>query len=277
MSGLVQHADFNVGPAHYEGLGHDTLLVYGQPFATVQGEGPFIGRPSVFLRLPGCNKGDKVSCPGCDTRFHYREGQLMSFRQIRDAVEVAVGDSRINLLVITGGEPTMQNNLGLFILWWMTHAERGNGEWQIQLESNGDRPIMVRVQDSIIQPLPGQVGLTLVVSPKVLPTSQKYGPLNQQVIAQRPHLKYVVAADPASPYHDVPELHPDTLFATRSVWVSPWAVYLRPVEAGEVPSIFDPTLIDQRETRLNYAHAYQLAMRRGFRITPQLHLFLNVA
>lgn len=34
-------------------------------FSSVQGEGPFVGRPSVFLRLGMCN----LECVWCDTKF----------------------------------------------------------------------------------------------------------------------------------------------------------------------------------------------------------------
>mmetsp|Transcript_20357 Transcript_20357/g.35005 ORF Transcript_20357/g.35005 Transcript_20357/m.35005 type:complete len:290 (-) Transcript_20357:113-982(-) len=45
-------------------------------FQTVQGEGPFVGRPSVFLRLGFCN----LQCIWCDTKFTW----LYSKQQVED-------------------------------------------------------------------------------------------------------------------------------------------------------------------------------------------------
>ena len=38
-------------------------------FYTIQGEGPFAGRPAIFIRLAGCN----LQCPGCDTEYTKRQ------------------------------------------------------------------------------------------------------------------------------------------------------------------------------------------------------------
>jgi len=41
-------------------------------FSTIQGEGPFAGKPAVFLRLAGCN----LRCFFCDTDFESRRTTL---------------------------------------------------------------------------------------------------------------------------------------------------------------------------------------------------------
>jgi len=76
-------------------------------FYTLQGEGPFTGVPSIFIRLAGCN----LQCPGCDTE--YTQGRhLLSVSEIVDEVlaEIAKeGQQHCGLIVITGGEPFRQN------------------------------------------------------------------------------------------------------------------------------------------------------------------------
>jgi organic radical activating enzyme len=75
---------------------------------TIQGEGPDAGRPAVFVRLSHCN----LRCFFCDTQFDTGE--------VRECVEIAydvVKLAMVNkcpLVVITGGEPFLQN-VGPFI------------------------------------------------------------------------------------------------------------------------------------------------------------------
>ena len=91
-------------------------------FASIQGEGPSMGRPCTFLRLSRCN----LACVWCDTAYTWRfEGVADKFgrphrsgrtfdrkaNQIRlseaEAAQkvLALGQRR---LVITGGEPLLQ-------------------------------------------------------------------------------------------------------------------------------------------------------------------------
>lgn len=92
----------------------------GEPeiFASLQGEGPSLGRPVAFVRLSRCN----LACSWCDTAYTWRfEGDNRPHRDglaferqanqvVLDEAEVAarimaLGQDR---LVITGGEPLLQ-------------------------------------------------------------------------------------------------------------------------------------------------------------------------
>lgn len=80
----------------------ETLWVQ-EVFATVQGEGPFSGRRSVFVRLGGCT----LACFWCDTDFESSAWKP----SVEDLVAVVLrgmpweGD---RLVVLTGGEPLRQ-------------------------------------------------------------------------------------------------------------------------------------------------------------------------
>lgn len=92
----------------------------GQPevFASLQGEGPSMGRPSTFVRLSRCN----LACQWCDTAYTWRftgdnrphRDDLAFARQDNQfAIEEAdlarmVADLPPDRLVITGGEPLLQ-------------------------------------------------------------------------------------------------------------------------------------------------------------------------
>jgi 7-carboxy-7-deazaguanine synthase len=69
-------------------------------FASIQGEGRYIGRPQVFIRLAGCN----LRCSWCDTTYAYDGGRKMSVSEIVTAVR-RLGFKGV---CVTGGEPMLQ-------------------------------------------------------------------------------------------------------------------------------------------------------------------------
>ena len=87
--------------------------VPGEPeiFASLQGEGPSAGRPSVFVRLSNCN----LACVWCDTAYTWRFSGPDAFERKAEQVVLSEADTatRIlafdgNRLVVTGGEPLLQ-------------------------------------------------------------------------------------------------------------------------------------------------------------------------
>lgn len=110
-------------------------------FTSFQGEGPYIGTPATFLRLYGCN----LNCKWCDTDISTYE--MLSVDDVAEILITQMEFNNIKLLVITGGEPTLQ----------MEEIKRLIKELpediKIQLETNG----------SIFEYLPE---IDYVVSPK---------------------------------------------------------------------------------------------------------------
>ncbi|HIQ16922.1 MAG TPA: 7-carboxy-7-deazaguanine synthase QueE [Novosphingobium capsulatum] len=92
----------------------------GEPeiFASLQGEGPSMGRPSLFLRLSRCN----LACHWCDTAYTWRfTGDNRPHRDglsfAREANQLVLEEAEVidrllafpqDRLVVTGGEPLLQ-------------------------------------------------------------------------------------------------------------------------------------------------------------------------
>jgi 7-carboxy-7-deazaguanine synthase len=71
-------------------------------FITLNGEGAFIGRPMVFIRLAGCSE----NCPDCDTDYRLDSRATASVLAQR-AVNVATPGC--SWAWVTGGEPTIHD------------------------------------------------------------------------------------------------------------------------------------------------------------------------
>lgn len=82
------------------------MLDISEIFYSLQGEGPWAGRPAVFIRLSGCVK---PFCPWCDTLYACGSGEKTSIRDIMKKVSSYHND----FVVITGGEPFLQWDTGL--------------------------------------------------------------------------------------------------------------------------------------------------------------------
>lgn len=86
----------------------DALMVSEIFGPTIQGEGPAIGTPAIFLRLMGCN----LACRWCDTAYTWDASRydLAAERERLSVAEVAARIEQLgpHLLVISGGEPMLQ-------------------------------------------------------------------------------------------------------------------------------------------------------------------------
>lgn len=92
----------------------------GEPeiFASLQGEGPSLGRPSTFVRLSRCN----LACQWCDTAYTWRfagdnrphrdaltfDRQANQLTLTEEDVAACIAALTPDRLVITGGEPLLQ-------------------------------------------------------------------------------------------------------------------------------------------------------------------------
>lgn len=109
---------------------------------TLQGEGAHAGRPCVFLRFAACN----LDCEWCDTDFA-PEGAVRHTAGEIVARLVELDVHRARMVVVTGGEPTLQWDAAI------ADALHAAG-FRIHMESNGTRPLAAPVDWLTVSPKP---------------------------------------------------------------------------------------------------------------------------
>ncbi len=95
---------------------------------TFQGEGPSLGRRTSFLRLATCN----LACTWCDTRYSWDWKNFDIKKEVTrmEAIEVvkAIELMKTDRLVITGGEPMIQQDKLLVVLQGLLDCRQYNFE-----------------------------------------------------------------------------------------------------------------------------------------------------
>lgn len=227
----------------------------GEPeiFASLQGEGPSMGRPCAFVRLSRCN----LACHWCDTAYTWRfEGDNRPHRDdtafnrtanqlVLEEADVAarimaLGQDR---LVITGGEPLLQGAA----LARMVACLSG---MTVEVETNGS------VQPhAALDPLVAQY----TVSPKLEHSG------NDPAIALNPERLSVWASEPKAWFKFViqqPRDVDEVLRLVEAHGMDRARVYLMPEGTGSAA-------LRERERWLA-----PLALEHGLRLTDRLHIHL---
>lgn len=226
-----------------------TLVTVHSIFPTIQGEGPHVGRPAVFVRLAGCN----LQCPACDTL--YTEGvQTYDPMNLCDIVEGHCLANGIFLVVVTGGEPFRQN-ISQFV------KELVRRDIQVQVETNG----MLAPQgfaSSWLADAKETGSFLIVVSPK---THKLDGLIGEYAAA----FKYVITAgqvaDDRLPLsaldHPIPKGH--QLARPLSGWKGP--IYVQPADLGDpymdaanLLAAIDAVFYNTRETGKDFRLCLQI-------------------
>lgn len=288
---IVGQKYFNQAPANQ--------LYVTSMFMTLQGEGIFAGRPAFFIRLAKCN----LACSFCDTFFD--DGDWMTFDQIEAQIENTIdqfyhsidtarpdwtnhgplmGIKKKMVLVITGGEPTLQANLGAFLDRMKTIFEN------TQIESNG-----ILHQPTI------PIETTIVISPKCVEkngVATRYIKPNINNMKVASCLKFVMEANRNSPYNDIPQwAHQWAKETNRPVFISPMNVYNdQPAKSkqirnngsnriemkerstvDEVISFWEPGLLDMESNQKNHEYVAEYCLRNGYIMNLQMHLYASLA
>lgn len=297
-----------VGKKYFDKAAPDQLFVTSM-FMTLQGEGPYRGEPAFFIRLAKCN----LNCSFCDTFFD--DGDWLTFDEIDERIEKAIDafyasknmgrpswtryhpsrieqtsdtttyvheEKRKMVLVMTGGEPMLQTNMGPFL-------ERQNKMFaHTQIESNGTQNTWIPKET------------TLVCSPKCLEkngVAVKYLAVRPEVLERADCLKFVMEADPDSPYSSIPDWAHEWAHKTgKQVFISPMNVYNKiPQKAkdlrartnsismderstvDEIISFWEPGLLNMDENQKNHEYVAQYCVQHGYIMNLQIHLYASLA
>lgn len=210
-------------------------------FSTIQGEGPFCGRPAVFVRLAGCN----LQCPGCDTEYTDNR-QRMRYEAILFSIKhrLTVTDSNANLIVISGGEPFRQN-IAPFCDFLIEN------DFDVQIETNGSMQIPMELSQLV----------TVVCSPKT-------AKLHPSALHRANAFKYVMKAGNMREEDGLPLQaldHRATPYIARPHKSFRGKIYLQPMDEQDVGYNSD-----------NVQAVLESAMKHNYTVQLQIHKLLNV-
>ncbi len=280
-----------VGKKFFKDAPADSLFVTSM-FFTLQGEGPYAGQAALFIRLAKCN----LACSFCDTFFD--DGDWMTFSEIKLKADETIrkywydkgqevpswiyANNMTNVvLVMTGGEPLLQDNIGPFLEWASSVFEN------TQIESNGTPD--TQVPECTV----------LVCSPKCgekdgKPT--KYLKPSKTILERADCLKFVMSADPESPYHTIPDWAFEWAETKGDIYCSPMNVYntfpqkikLLRAEKGtitmaerstvdEVIDFWEEGVLNKEENEKNHKYTASFCMDHGFKLNLQMHLYAGLA
>lgn len=218
----------------------EVTALIAETFTSFQGEGPLTGQRCAFCRFSRCN----LTCSWCDTKYtwdwsQYQPTEVSNRVPVPDLVNW-VTERDVDLLVITGGEPMLQQPA-------MTALAAGVGEdVRIQVETNGTQA-----------PSPELVDLVdlWVVSPKLKNSGVAFArrivppALAALQATARAVFKFVVT-NAAADFDEIGELV--TSFGLTNIWVMP---------EGETPD----------KVLAGMAAIHEPAVERGWNLSTRLH------
>ena len=236
--------------------------VNGEPeiFATLEGEGRYVGQPSIFMRLATCNLtcsawASPDSPNGCDSYVSWSVKNKISFKKAFEILEELNAIERLKngwLLKLTGGEPFIrQKELSKFV---EALGQEYSVYPRIDFETNGTIMPDTNLWD--------QHGVTYTSSPKLStngdPEEKTYKPDVLRFLTRRNAcFKFVITSE-----KDIEEV---------------WRKYVEDDKGINIPLHqiwFMPCCGSQKEHLERATTVAEYAKSMGVNFSPRLHLIL---
>lgn len=218
------------------------LLKLSEIFESIQGEGASAGTPCLFVRLAHCN----LRCSWCDTKYTWDFDNYDYAREVRlvsvDEIVARLSESATRRLVITGGEPLLQQ-AGIAAL-----CARLSSRVYVEIETNGtvlaSPELELRVDQWNVSPKLSHAGdpRSLRIRPRALLALRD---------TQRAWLKLVIAS--AADLTEADALVAELGWPAERVLLMPQAAN-RSELAARLPPV------------------RQAAAERGYGVSPRLHI-----
>ena len=270
----LRAAKFDIDPTQKLGISDD-----GPGFLTVEGEGPLIGRRSIFLRLAGCNLrcgGFKSadSPHGCDSYISWSKQTRYTFTELAKYYEETLATSSKTykdlliagdvILKITGGEPMLQqekvfNFIAYLEVRWCDDLRENDTTLLIDFETNATMIPGALTNNRYLAVDGLRSRITYTTSPKLEfngdPLVKRYnGQALQWHKSNGSAFKFVVRS--AQDIKEIEEHYVDKYKIPReNVWLMPCA--------------------GSRDEHIKVgADVAELAKEHGYHFSPRLHLLL---
>jgi 7-carboxy-7-deazaguanine synthase len=218
-------------------------LLVNDIFYTIQGEGPDAGRPAVFIRLAKCN----LRCHFCDTEFE--TGKPQTYHQVARMVQTMTEHNGCRLVVITGGEPFLQN------IRLLVDVLNKNGV-DVSVETAGT--VFTRDHEEIFMRSCNKI----ICSPKT--------PVINTTIAPLVHsFKYIVRVGDVDEKDGLP-------IASTQLQGELARIYRPQKKVGRVIYVQPMDEQDPIRNKANAELAAQVCLRHGYRLSLQMHKLVGV-
>ena len=215
-------------------------------FYTIQGEGPSMGEPTVFLRLHVCN----LRCVWCDAYYTWNpqskefwtESEQWTIQHAAERVTKEWGAENPTIqkrVVITGGEPLLQKEQIDQLI------QQLGTDWYVEIETNG----------TIMQTKNQLARCQFNCSPK-LKNSQNHGNARK-----RPEV--IQALSKANTMFKFVVMHDEDLDEIETEWVGEIGIPAEKV-------ILMPQGVTAEEVRHNAQRVVEYAKKKGYRLLGRL-------